>query len=125
MSNWYRKRPVLLPATLGAVACGLLGAGPGTASAGTNGQQINYYSHYAYAQCTTGTNPDGNTSQICTRLHIGDNLDQNGLWVGPVTITWYHPDHTYIASKCNVPKSQDEAFFRCEEPSLSTDSADG
>jgi hypothetical protein len=113
MSNWSRKPLVPLTATLGALACGLLGAGAGTASAGTNGQQINYYSHYAYAQCTTGKNQSNETTRNCTQLRIGSNPDQGYFWVGPVTIIWYHTDHTYTSSPCDIPISQTSDSFTC------------
>ncbi|MGH3836435.1 MAG: hypothetical protein ACRDSF_12145 [Pseudonocardiaceae bacterium] len=115
MPESYRKRLVLLTATLGIVTCGLLGAG--TASAGTNGQQINYYSHYSYAQCTVGTNQNGESIQNCTQLRIGSNPDQGYWWIGLVDITWYHSDRSHVSSTCGVPKSQDGDYFTCYEPS--------
>lgn len=125
MSNWYRKRLVPLTATLGALTCGLLGTGagtasaetPGTASAGINGQQINYYSNYAYAQCTIEKVQNGGTMRRCTQLRTGSNLDQGQRWIGKVTIYWFRPDHTYIPSTCDVPQSQDSDFVTCYEPS--------
>jgi hypothetical protein len=53
------------------------GTGTGTASAGTNGQQINYYSYDADAQCTAGTNQNNQITQICTSLRTGSNLNQD------------------------------------------------
>ncbi|MGH3874280.1 MAG: hypothetical protein ACRDSR_22735 [Pseudonocardiaceae bacterium] len=113
MPNLHRGRLIAFTATLGA----LLEAGAGTASAGTNGQQVNYYSHYSYAQCTTGTNQNGADIRNCTQLRIGSNPDQGYWWVGPVSITWYHPDHSHGTSTCDVPASQDSDFFTCYEPS--------
>ncbi len=117
MWNWHRKRLLPLAAASGTVACGLLGVGAGTASAGVNGQQINYYSRHSYAQCTTGANQNGDTIRNCTQLRIGSNPNQGYWWVGQVAITWYHPDHTYASSICTVPKSQDGDSFTCYEPS--------
>jgi len=117
MSTSYRKRLAPLATTLGIVACGLLEAGAGTAWAGNNGQQINYYSHYAYIQCSAGTNQNGGNVRNCTQLRIGSNPNQGYWWVGPVNITWHRPRGTEISSTCNVPKSQDADFFTCYEPS--------
>jgi hypothetical protein len=116
MSSSYRNHLAPLVTALGVVSCGLLEVGAGTAWAGTNGQQINYYSHYAYVQCTSGTNQNGDKVQNCTQLRIGSNPDQGYWWVGPVTITWHRSDGTDISSTCNVPKSQEADFFTCYEP---------
>jgi hypothetical protein len=116
-SSWYRKRLIPLTATLGFVACGMLGI-TGTALAGNNGQQINYYSHSAYKQCSTGANQnDQPIRNNCTSLHSGSNPDQGYWWVGPVTITWYRTNGTYVQSTCNVPQQQNGDFFNCYEPS--------
>lgn len=115
MSNLQRKSLVAVTATLGVVACGLLGAG--TAAAGTNGQQINYYSHQAVKQCTTGTNQSGAKVKNCTELRQGGpNLDRGYWWVGRVSIEWYRTGST-VSSTCDVPKKQNEDFFNCYEPS--------
>lgn len=119
MSNFYWKRLAPLTATLGAVVVhGLLGTGTGAASAGTNGQHIDYYSYYADAQCTTGKNEKGQKVKVCTSLHTGSNLSQDFLWVGSVTIIWHrYNDDTITSSTCAVPTSQDSDSVRCSEPS--------
>ncbi len=117
MSNSHRKRLAPLATALGVVACGLLEVGAGTARAGTNGQQINYYSRHAYVQCTKGTNQSGNNIRNCTQLRIGSNPHRDYWWVGPVDITWHRPGPTDISSTCSVPKSQDPDFVTCPEPS--------
>jgi len=119
MSNSRWKRLAPLTATLGAVvACGLLGTGTGTASAGTNGQHINYYSYYADAQCTTGKNEKDKTVQSCTSLRTGSNLNKNYWWVGPVTIIWRrYYNHSTVSSTCTVPRSQNDDSVLCYEPS--------
>lgn len=117
MLHWYGKPLVAVTATLGAVACGLLGAG--TASAGTNGQQINYYSHHSYGQCTTGKNQEGKSISNCTSFAApaGSNKDEGYWWVGQVNITWYNIDHRSTAhSTCDVPKNYSGDFFNCYEP---------
>jgi hypothetical protein len=114
-SGRYGKRLLSVPAALGVVVCGLLGAGAGTAWASSNGQQINYYSHDAIGQCTKG-NQSGKNVQNCTQLRIGSNPDQGYWWVGPVAITWYRYDHSTITSTCDVPKGQNGDFFNCYEP---------
>lgn len=116
-SSWYRKRLVPLTATLGVVSCGMLGA-TGAALAGSNGQQINYYSHQAYQQCSTGANQNGQLIRNnCTSLHSGSNPDQGYYWVGPVTITWYLANGTSTQSTCNVPQQQNSDYSNCYEPS--------
>lgn len=118
MSNWYRNRLTSLTTTLGVVACGVLGVvGAGTATAGTNGQHISYYSRSAYAQCTTGRNQNGDNVQNCTQLSPGHNLDEGYWWVGPVGIIWDNSDGSRVSSTCNVPKSQEGDSFTCHEPS--------
>jgi hypothetical protein len=117
MSKSYQKRLAPLATALGVVACGLLEVEAGPAWAGTNGQQINYYSHYAYVQCTTGTNQYGNSTQSCTQLRIGSTLHRGYWWVGPVNVTWYRPGRIEIPSACSVPKMQDADFVTCHEPS--------
>ncbi|MGH3765671.1 MAG: hypothetical protein ACRDTX_11075 [Pseudonocardiaceae bacterium] len=99
------------------VALHSLGRAPAMPIHSTNGLQINYYSHDASEQCTTGKNQNGVMVSNCTQLRKGSNPDQGYWWVGPVTITWYHPDHSSIASTCVVPKSQDGDSFTCYEPS--------
>lgn len=116
MSNSHRKSLVSIMTILGIVTCGLLGVGAGTASAGAHGQKINYYSRYAGVQCTTGANQNSETVRRCTDLRIGSNLDQGFLWVGPVTIIWYYPDHTYLRSSCEVPESQATDYTTCYDP---------
>ncbi len=117
-SHWYRKRLVAVTATLGVVACGLLGAGVGTATAGTNGQQITYYNHDSYGQCTTGTSQEGTNIRNCTTFTvIGSNKDEGYWWVGPVSITWYKNDHSTVQITCTVPKNQSGDSFSCYEPS--------
>jgi hypothetical protein len=116
MSNWYRKRVGAVTVTLGAVACGLLGGGAGTALAGSNGQQINYYSHVADGECTTGTNQSGNNITNCLGLRQGSNPDQGYWWVGPVSITWHRLDGSKVTSTCDVPREQNGDFFNCYEP---------
>lgn len=116
MSNSHRKRLAPLATALGVVACGLLEVGAGTARAGTNGQQINYYNHYAYVQCTTGTNQRGDRIQNCTQLRIGSNPHRGYWWVGLVTITWHRPGRVDISSTCSVPKLQDTDFVTCHGP---------
>lgn len=119
MLNSHRKRLVPLTATLGAIiAYGLLGTGTGTASAGTNGQHINYHSNYTGAQCTKGTNQNSQSAQFCSLLRRGDNRDYGHWWVGAVTITWQrYSDDGIASSTCNVPQSQDGNFVTCNEPS--------
>lgn len=86
----HRKRLGAVTATLGIAACGLLGAGAGTATAGTNGQQIIYYNHNSYGQCTTGTNQNGKIIRNCSTFAVqGSNKDEGYYWVGRVNITWY------------------------------------
>lgn len=117
MLNSYRKHLVPLITTLGIVACGLLGAGAGTASAGTNGQKIDYYGRSAYGQCTTGINQNSETVRNCTQLHIGSNPDQKYWWVGQVRITWYYTDNSYAQTICDVPKDkQDGDYVTCNDP---------
>jgi hypothetical protein len=99
------------------VALHYLGYAPAMPKRSTNGLQINYYSHDANEQCTTGKNQNSDTVRNCTQLRTGANPDQGYWWVGPVTITWYHTDHSYVASTCDVPKSQDGDSFTCYEPS--------
>lgn len=117
-SHWYRRDLVAVTATLGAVGCGLLGAGARTATAGTNGQQINYYNHDSYGQCTTGKNQEGTTVSNCTSFAVqGSNKDEGYWWVGPVSITWHKNDHvSTVHSTCNVPKNSNSDFFNCYEP---------
>lgn len=117
-SRWYRTGLAGATATLGVVAFSLLGTGAGTATAGTNGQQINYYSHDAYRQCTTGKNQDGTTVKNCTDFAVvsGSNRDEGYWWIGPVDITWYKVDGSTVQSTCNVPKSSNSDFFTCYEP---------
>jgi hypothetical protein len=103
--------------TLTVIALHYLGHAPAMPIHSTNGLQINYYSHDANEQCTTGKNQNGDTVRNCTSLHSGSNPDQGYWWVGPVTITWYRSDHSYITSTCDVPKSQDGDSFICYEPS--------
>jgi hypothetical protein len=106
-----------LTAALGVVTCGMVGT-TGTAFAGSNGQQINYYSHDANKQCSTGTNQDGKLIQNnCTSLRSGSNPDQGYYWVGPVTITWYRTNGTHTQSACDVPRQQKGDSFSCYEPS--------
>lgn len=116
MPNSYRKRLVPLMAILGIAACYLLGVGIGTASAGTNGQKINYYNRHAYGQCTTGMNQNGETVQNCTQLRIGSNPAQDYWWVGQVRITWYYTDNSYAPTTCKVPRSQDGDYVTCRDP---------
>lgn len=121
MSNSRWRRLIPLTATLGAVvAYGLLGIGTGTASAGTNGQQIDYYvsSEYTDAQCTTGKNGQGQKVRVCTSLHTGSNLNKKFLWIGSVNIIWHHDyDGSTASSTCEVPQSQSDDSVRCSEPS--------
>lgn len=116
MSTWHWKRLGVVTATLGVVASGLLEAGAGAALAGSNGQQINYYSQYADAQCTTGKNQSGENIKNCTQLQIGSNPSQGYWWVGPVSITWHRVNGT-VQSTCRVPLQQNGDFFDCYEPS--------
>lgn len=117
MSTWRWKRLRAVTATLGVVASVLLEAGVGTALAGSNGQQISYYSQYAHAQCTTGKNQSGENIKNCTQLQIGSNPSQGYWWVGPVGITWYRANNSTIQSTCRVPLQQNGDFFDCYEPS--------
>jgi hypothetical protein len=117
MSNLCHKRLVPLIAVLGMVTCDLLGVGAGVASAGTNGQKINYYSRYAYIQCTTGENQHSETVRSCTQLRVGSNLDPNYLWVGRVRINWYYTNNTYSPTDCDVPKVKtDGDYITCYDP---------
>lgn len=120
MPNSSHKRLVPLIAVLGMVTCDLLGAGAGAASAGNNGQKINYYSHYAYAQCTAGMNQNSETVRSCTQLRFGANSDQNYLWVGRVRINWYYANNTYSPTFCDVPQSKkDSDYVTCYDPTYS------
>lgn len=120
MPNSCHKRLAPLITVLGMVTCDLLGVGAGKASAGNNGQKINYYSHYAYAQCTTGTNQNGEAVRSCTQLHFGANSDQSYLWVGKVRINWYYANSTYSPTDCDVPKSKpDSDYVACYDPTYS------
>jgi hypothetical protein len=119
MSDWDWKRLGAVTATLGVVASGLLTAGAGTALAGSNGQQVNYYSRFAHAQCTTGKSQGGENIKNCTQLQMGANPAQGIWWVGPVSITWYRANNSTAQSTCHVPPQQNEDFFTCYEPSAS------
>ncbi|MBB6377761.1 hypothetical protein BKA01_005021 [Pseudonocardia eucalypti] len=102
---------------VGALVLGLLAAGVGTAHAGGNGQQINYYSHDATGQCTSGRNQNGVAVRNCTTFdRIGGNPDQGYFWVGPVTITWMRKAGFTQHSTCVVPKQQPSDFFTCYQP---------
>lgn len=114
MPSW--KRLSAITGTLGVVAGCLLVSGAGTASAGSNGQQINYYSHTAYGQCTTGYNQNDQYTQNCTYLESGPNLDYGYWWVGGVDITWYNDDGSTVNSTCNVPRSMNGDFYTCYQP---------
>lgn len=118
MPNSYRKRKHLVPlgTVLGITVCSLLGAG--TASAGPNGQKINYYSRYAVSQCTTGMNQKSEIiSGHCTALNAGSNPDQDYWWVGEIRITWHYPDNSYTRTAHIVPKSQpDGDYVTCYDP---------
>lgn len=115
ISNWHRKG-LTVPATLGVVACALLGSA-GTASAGGNGQQIIYYAHHAYGQCTEGNNQNGGYIRNCTSsFHQGSNPDQGYWWIGTVQITWYRPGGSTVQSTCPIPQSQAGDFVTCYEP---------
>ncbi|MGH3885028.1 MAG: hypothetical protein ACRDSZ_00400 [Pseudonocardiaceae bacterium] len=116
MSIWRWKRLGAVTATLGVVASGLLGAGSGTALAGSNGQQISYYSQYANAQCTTGKNQIGENIKNCTQLQLGSNPSHDYWWVGSVSITWYRVNNSTAQSTCDVPLQQNGDFFDCYEP---------
>lgn len=111
-------RLIAAAATLGVVACGQLVTGAGIAVAGTNGQQINYYNHDSYGQCTTGKNQEGKNKTNCTSFTVqGSNKDEGYWWVGPVKITWYkNGNRGTVQSTCNVPKNQNGDFFNCYEP---------
>lgn len=107
MPNLYRKRLVPLAVTLDTVAYGLLGAGVGIASAGTHGRKIFYDSHHATWQCTGGINQDDKPDKSCFGLRVGseNNTDPySHLWVGVVTITWYHSNSDYSTTSCDVSK---------------------
>jgi hypothetical protein len=117
MLNRSWKCLVVTTGALGIVGSGLLGAGAGTALAGSSGQQINYYSHDAYSQCTTGTNQNGDRIGSCTSLRQGSNPDQGHFWVGRANIIWYRTDNSTVQSSCSVPKAQNDDFFDCYEPS--------
>lgn len=117
MSTWHWKRLGAVTATLSVVASGLLGVGAGTALAGNNGQQINYYSQYAHAQCTTGKNQEGKSIERCTQLQMGSNPNSGYWWVGPVNITWHRANNNTVQSTCRVPQQQNGDFFDCYEPS--------
>lgn len=107
MPNLYRKRLVPLAVTLGTAACCLLGAGAGIASAGTHGRKISYDSHHANWQCTEGKNQNYKDDTSCFGLQVGSdsNTDpQSHVWVGVVTITWYHSNSDYSTTSCDVSK---------------------
>lgn len=115
MSSSYRKYPAPLIAILSIVACSLIGTG--TASAGSNGQKINYYNRSAYGQCTVGKNQSNETVQNCTQLHAGANPEQTHWWVDQVEIHWYYADNTYSPSFCTVPRSQEgNDYSICHDP---------
>lgn len=116
MSNLCRKRLVPLIAVLGIAACDLLGVGAGTASAGDNGQKINYHGRDAYGQCTTGKNQKNETVRNCTQLRTGSNPDQSYWWVGEVGITWHYVDNSYIQTICKIPKTQKNDYVTCYDP---------
>lgn len=104
-------------AAVAVVTIGLLGAAVGTAEAGSDGQQINYYSHDATGQCTQGANQQGRTATTCTTFTTaGSNANQGYFWVGVVTITWKRPNGSTVSSTCNIPKSYNGDFYTCHEP---------
>lgn len=111
-----RKRLVQFGTALGITVCSLLTTG--TASAGSNGQRINYYSRYAASQCTTGANQKKEiVSGHCAMLNAGSNPDQDYWWVGEVRITWYYPDNSYSRTACIIPKSQQDGdYTTCYDP---------
>lgn len=118
MSKSYRRLLVPLVAILGIATCGLLGAGAGTASAGLNGQKINYESHQAINRCTAGENEHGELiSNSCADLRRGPNVDKDRWWVGQVTIIWRYRDGKDMRTTCSVPKSQEADYVTCDDPS--------
>jgi hypothetical protein len=123
ISNWYRKCLVAVPATLCVVACGLLGAGTGTASAGSNGQHVIVEGTKQYKVQICGWNQSesyGCTPVFATPTH--DTPDPNKWW-------WVSKDNNHPVSfygwdksgntlgwspkKCFPPKEQADDWTTC------------
>jgi hypothetical protein len=114
---WTLKLIGKFAAALSVLTVGLLSVGTGAAWAGSNGQQINYYSHDAIGQCTEGNNQDGQNVRSCTTFDkTGGNTDEGHWWVGPVNITWNRVAGGPVRSTCNVPRRQSADFYTCYEP---------
>ncbi|MFB6836117.1 hypothetical protein [Streptomyces sp. NPDC056361] len=86
-----------LPARVarGAAATALAAGGvfgfAGAASAGTNGQQIEFYDQRGdvYSVYLYGTNQNGQTVAGCFNTPNTDNYLSGWWWKGDVRITWY------------------------------------
>ncbi|MGW5423136.1 hypothetical protein [Streptomyces sp. NPDC003943] len=75
-------------AVAGAALCVL---GSGTASAGSNGQQIEFYDQRGdvYSVFLYGTNQNGQTVAGCFNTPNTDNYLSGWWWKGDLRITWY------------------------------------